>query len=207
MVRWKVALGVSGGAFILLAILVMGTHSMAFEHFWADPLRADRGPALDSLMAGLTWLGDGWLLAALCMALLLFLKDRWERRALALVYVAQLVGNNVLKEIIRRARPGDEFDPLVHPHFFSFPSGHTMAATAVWGFLAWLMARGGHPRWGLALLLIPPVVGLTRVYLGAHYPTDVLGGFFAGIVVIALVQLTRPTEGSLHGDRHWPLGQ
>lgn len=207
MGRWKVALGVSSAAFVLLAVLVMGTHEMAFEHFWADPLRAHREPGTRALMAGLTYLGDGWLLAGLCLALLPFLPDRWERRALALVYVTELLANNLLKEIIRRARPGDEFDPLIRPHFYSFPSGHTMAATAIWGFLAWMLARRGHRRLGVLLLLVPPVVGLTRVYLGAHYPTDVLGGFFGGIVVIALIQLTRPIEGSPHGDRHRPFGQ
>lgn len=204
MRRWTLALAASGGAFVLLAALVFGSHELAFEHFWADPLRAYRGPITNQLALWLTNLGSGWVLGVLCLAVLPFLKDRWEQKALVAVYLLNLLGNLVLKQLFQRARPGDDFDPLVHERFYSFPSGHSMASMAIWGFLAWLLARHGKRAWAAAALAIPFLVGFTRIYLGAHYPTDVLGGFLVGLVVIAVVQLTRGVLPD--GDRNGPFG-
>lgn len=189
--RWRAVLASSIGAMALLAALVLGTHELAFEHFLADPLRAYRSVGLTTAMVLVTLLGDNRLLAMLVMVVSLRLTDRWDRRALVAVYLINLVGNTLLKALFRRGRPDAAFDPLVQEPFYSFPSGHTMAAAAVYGFLASLLVRHGHPRLA-ALVMIPiPVVAISRVYLGAHYPTDVVGGMLAGIVVIALVYSTR----------------
>lgn len=194
MSKWRLALAVSASAFVFLAFEVFGTHEMAFEHFLADPLRSYRSPFNNQLARLVTLLGDGWFLLALVLLLLRVVHDHWERLALVGIYLLQMLGNLGLKSFFQRARPGDDFDPLVHERFASFPSGHSMASMAVYGFLAWLLARHGHPRWGLALLCVPMLVGFTRIYLGAHFPTDVLGGFLAGIVVIAVVQMTRRSQ-------------
>lgn len=202
MRKWPLALAVSASAFVFLAFEVFGTDEMAFEQFWANPLREHRSPFNVLLAHLVTTLGDGWFLLVLTLILLRVVKDPWEKVTLVRIYLLQLVGNYLLKSFFARARPGDDFDPLVHERFYSFPSGHAMAATAVYGFLAWMLARHGHPRWALALLIVPILVGFTRIFLGAHYPTDVVGGFLAGMVVIAGVQLTRRA----HGDRHRPVG-
>ncbi len=206
MTKWRVALLMASLAFALLAALVFGTHEVAFEHLWSDPLRNLRSPFNNQLVLWVTQLGNGWFLAALCLAVSAWLKDPWERLALLQVYLLQLLGNMALKQFFSRTRPGDDFDPLVKAHFYSFPSGHSMATMAVFGFLAWLLARHGYRRSALALMFVPLLVGFTRVYLAVHYATDVLGGFLAGIVVVALVQLTRPNEGGANGDRNRPLG-
>ncbi len=189
--RWRAVLASSSSALTLLAVAVLGTHEMAFEHFWADPLRAHRSVGLTAAMSLLTMLGDNRLLALLVMLVSLRLANRWDKRALVAVYLLNLVGNTLLKALFRRERPDVAFDPLVQEPFYSFPSGHTMAAAAVYGFLASLLLRHGHPRLAALTLLPIPLVGISRVYLGAHYPTDVVGGILAGIVVIALVYSTR----------------
>lgn len=189
--RWRAVLAGSTSALALLTVAVLGTHEMAFEHFWADPLRAHRSVGLTTAMSLLTLLGDNRLLAVLVMVVSLRLTDHWERRALVAVYLLNLIGNAMLKALFRRERPDAAFDPLVQEPFYSFPSGHTMASAALYGFLASLLLRHGHPRLAALTLILIPLVGLSRVYLGAHYPTDVVGGILAGIVVIALVYSTR----------------
>ncbi|MCE7871586.1 PAP2 family protein [bacterium CPR1] len=189
--RWRAVLASSTSALALLAVAVLGTQEMTFEHFWADPLRAHRSAGLTTAMSLFTLLGDNRLLAVLVMAVSLRLAALWEKGGLVAVYLLNLVANPLLKALFRRGRPDAAFDPLVQEPFYSFPSGHTMASAAVYGFLASLLWRHGHPRLAAVTLLPIALVGLSRVYLGAHFPTDVVGGILAGTVVIALVYSTR----------------
>jgi undecaprenyl-diphosphatase len=119
-----------------------------------------------------------------------------QRRRLLLAcwtsaYVGGVVFNKLLKLLVHRDRP---VLPLGRPRFaeFSFPSGHTMAATIGYGMLAYVVAVYWRPRRirrrfiGLAAAGLAFLVGLSRVYLGAHFPTDVLGGFAAGAAWLAI---------------------
>ncbi|TFW24035.1 phosphatase PAP2 family protein [Massilia arenosa] len=119
--------------------------------------------------------------------LLAWLWRRGERRWCALVIAAVPGGmllNVLLKWTFQRARP--EFgEPLVHLLTYSFPSGHTLGATVFYGVLAVYLrqhARNPTARAALAVAALGMVllVALSRLYLGAHYPTDVLAGMAEG---------------------------
>jgi undecaprenyl-diphosphatase len=111
-----------------------------------------------------------------------------EAKGVGLGIIALLV-SNVLKLLIHRTRP-DTYVPRVF-HSYSFPSGHASATMIGFGILGLLAAKHLPAPWsvlvpvGLGLLIL--LVGLSRVYLGAHYPTDVLGGWLFGLLVLALV--------------------
>lgn len=92
-----------------------------------------------------------------------------------------------LKQLFNRPRP--IFDPLEPAKGFSFPSGHAMLCTVFLGLLAFWLIRKVCPRHRLlvigiisALLLL---IGLSRLYLGLHYPTDVVGGYTAGLAILS----------------------
>lgn len=118
---------------------------------------------------------------------------RQSERTTALLIVVSFFGaallNSVLKMIFARARP-NVFPPLVVEHSYSFPSGHTMSAIAYYGLLALLFWR--RERWGWAILaaLWVPLVALSRVYLGAHYPSDVLASLALGTIWLVIVWST-----------------
>ncbi len=136
----------------------------------------------------LTWifktasrLGDGplWIATGLCF---LAINDGHTHRV---VFAAALsVGTSVLlfmciKNLIGRPRPFEAWQELTGmmapPDKFSFPSGHTMTAFAVWGALL-----VGMPALSHAYLVIAFLIGLSRIFLGLHYPTDVLVGAILG---------------------------
>ena len=146
----------------------------------------DNVPAwLDGPMRAVTTLGYyRVVLPLLAAASLAFLYRGWRLSAMLLVVstAGGVVLTTVLKAVFRRARP-EILDSGYTAGFYSFPSGHATVAVGFYGALALVLAYHLHgpPRWvavalGTVLVLL---IGFSRLYLGAHYPTDVLAGFLA----------------------------
>lgn len=115
--------------------------------------------------------------------------------------------NQILKFIIQRPRP-DGFR-LATASGFSFPSGHSMAAMAFFGLLAWLVWRYEKDRRQRTLLvtafaLIIVMIGVSRIYLGVHYASDVIGGFCLSVIWLALY--THIAVPLFLGNEDRPLG-
>ena len=103
----------------------------------------------------------------------------------------------VLKLVLQRARPETEYVQNMLIHSFSFPSGHAAGAMIGGGFLAYLAWSSLPQPWStviVALLgFIIVAVGISRIYLGAHYPSDVLGGWIIGALgLIVIVFFIKP---------------
>ena len=102
----------------------------------------------------------------------------------------------IIKTLVGRMRPSI-FPPIVHESGFSFPSGHTISALTFYGMCAFLLARPLHgwARWLVVLgaAIIIGAVAYSRVYLGVHYPTDVLGSFILGAAWLLTLILTLTT--------------
>jgi undecaprenyl-diphosphatase len=152
--------------------------------------------SLDTLMVLLTSGGSMppmTLLTVTVLFLLVAAKRPREVRYLLLSTLGCLILNVLLKAIFQRARPGAEPAYLLpRPTSFAFPSGHTMGSAGVIGSLVVIVRVLGPPRlvWiGAAVLGGALILGvaLSRVYLGAHYPSDVLGGLFAALAWLSAV--------------------
>ena len=162
------------------------------ERAFSEPIRAWRGPWLNQLMRGLTWLGSFWCLAVVVVAVLLWPGSRFGVRDKSVFLglgLSEGLLNSFLKFWFGRPRPGEDYAPMVEEKYFSFPSGHSMGSLCVYGFLAYLLCRH-FPRWRwpvrLGATLLVTTVGVSRIYLAAHYPGDVVGGFAAGIPCLFL---------------------
>lgn len=90
----------------------------------------------------------------------------------------------LFKRTVRRARPSGEFQALAPPDRFSFPSGHTAGA-----FALAISMFGAYPSLAPALVLVAVIVGWARMYLGVHYPIDVLAGACIGVFTGSIVAL------------------
>ncbi|HEX6625098.1 MAG TPA: phosphatase PAP2 family protein [Pyrinomonadaceae bacterium] len=153
-------------------------------------------PALTAFMQGVTRLGSNeFLIGAGACALIAFALAGWRRAAAA--FLVTMAGaallNVLLKSIFQRERPAPFFDtPL--PESYSFPSGHALLSFCFYGVLAAVLAarlnsvRARVLVWAAAALLVA-LIGLSRVYLGVHFPSDVLAGYAAALVWVMAVAL------------------
>jgi undecaprenyl-diphosphatase len=135
---------------------------------------------MNRFMAMITWLGDGWLW--LLFALVAWFFDAGSEKVIyqmALAITMELATYKILKKICSRPRPFQCLERVTcivnPPDRYSFPSGHTAAAFVVAGTVGVF-----YSALFLPLLLLAALIGFSRIYLGAHYPTDVLAGAFLG---------------------------
>ncbi|GAA2590759.1 phosphatase PAP2 family protein [Streptomyces roseoviolaceus] len=140
------------------------------------------------------WVWDPWTMRLLCAVVVVWLvvrlAARWTAVWLALAVTLGTLLQQALKAAVDRPRPVWP-DPVDSAHYSAYPSGHAMSATVVCGLLLWLLHRHGVSRavWRTALIVAAVSVigvGLTRVWLGVHWPSDVLGGWLLGAMVVAL---------------------
>ena len=140
--------------------------------------------------------GDGLFIIAL-FVFTLFLAFQWKRAALWLVVdlAGALVLDLTLKYSFDRLRPTPFFVPL--PRTPSFPSGHALFSFCFFGVLAGLLADRIKSRWLQVIIwtftaLLVGAIGLSRIYLGVHYPSDVIAGYLTGTLwVSTMVALDR----------------
>jgi undecaprenyl-diphosphatase len=186
-----------GAAFVLL-LLVFGGLTwgvlasgplVALDARLAALLAAHREPAPTRAFLWFTFLGRGEVAAAAALAAcVLFLL--WRRRHLVAPLLVALAGTGAtvraVKGLVLRARPGAELAHYVEASF-AFPSGHSATAVALYGFLAYALARDAATRTRragviLVALAVILMVGLSRLYLGVHFLSDVLGGYLLGLL-------------------------
>jgi undecaprenyl-diphosphatase len=195
---------------VLVAVVLASPVDAADQralHFFATL----RTPELDRVMYFLTYIGSGRVVTVIAgtSALVALLFRRRRDAALLVLSPAAAAGLfEAVKLLVRRPRP-----PLSEARIlaqgFSFPSGHTLMSTALWGTVALLAAlalrRSRLSRLvciGAAALVF--LIGISRVYLGVHYATDVLAGWAGGAFWVALAfALTRifPTKGGIASAR------
>ncbi|HDZ05990.1 phosphatase PAP2 family protein [Maribacter sp.] len=155
-----------------------------------------RSPSLTTYFKIMTNVGDAYgylIVLAIFLLLSLLVFKRWKYVVQAtLVLALATVSNMILKRFIDRARPGIEH--LVSVETLSYPSGHAMSAMAFYGFLIFLVTKFKiHKaiKYVLITILILLIlsIGISRIYLGVHFPSDIAGGFIAGFIWVVFCVL------------------
>ncbi|MFJ9820790.1 phosphatase PAP2 family protein [Streptomyces sp. NPDC101151] len=150
------------------------------------------------------WVWDPLTMRLVCAAAAVWLVWRhaawWTALWLAVTCAVATIVQQSVKAAVDRPRPVWP-DPVDSAHYAAFPSGHAMTATVVCGLLLWVLHRHGAGRalWRTAVSLAAVSVvgvGLTRVWLGVHWPSDVVGGWLFGALVVAVAVLVH----------EWPRG-
>ena len=169
-------------------------------------------PSMDFTMELFTTIGSLKVVIVVLVLIVVEAIRRRDRRAaysLLGVFLASETFNWVLKHLVGRPRP-TLFDEIATLHTYSFPSGHAMTGAAVYGMIGVVLARE-HPRlrWPLAVAVpaLVILIGVSRVFLGVHWPTDVLAGWAAGMTLmlvgfaaLVLPPQARPSPAGLRKD-------
>ena len=178
--------------FVELTEKVQGETIDAFDNRITDYVTSFRTPALNNFFQFVTDLGDvyAYIVATTIAAVFFFFKLKNKKFILQLlgVLILSALANMALKEAFDRARPTIEHMVVVKS--LSYPSGHAMSAMAFYGFLIYLVFHIKMSKWlriFLTILFSALIffIGLSRIYLGVHFPSDVMGGFTAGLIWIA----------------------
>ncbi|WP_312475369.1 phosphatase PAP2 family protein [Neobacillus sp.] len=141
---------------------------------------------LTKVMKFFTFIGSAPVVIILSVILMVFLYKVLHHRLELILFISAIIGsavlNQILKQIFHRVRPN--FHRLIDISGYSYPSGHAMNAFTVYVIISFLLWRHIESKWGRSLLIFISVVmilgiGISRIYLGVHYPSDIIGGYLA----------------------------
>ena len=167
-----------------------------------------RSEPLTVIMKVITNLSSAYVLIAITIGTLIFIKNKKVGLCVASNLVITTLLNQLLKYIIQRPRP-DGYR-LIAESGYSFPSGHSMVSMAFYGliiYLIWKMVKNKKIKYiscGILGLLIP-MIGFSRIYLGVHYASDVIGGFAISIVYLLLFTNIARSVLQLEKEKNYPM--
>jgi undecaprenyl-diphosphatase len=187
--NWILMIITGALGFGLILLLVLSGASDGFDHAVQQFAVGMRCGPLNAFMAKFTLLGNWQTIVFFCIILLIIKPTRIKfgiPLTVGAIFVTML--NKIIKTIVARPRPDDVIH-LVEAHGYSFSSGHAITSMFFFGMAIWLVRRYVENRalknFLTVILLIPAIgIGLSRIYCGVHYPTDVLAGWFLGFAAI-----------------------
>ena len=135
--------------------------------------------SLTPIIKIITWSGSATCLLPLTLILLIAIKDKKTGLQIGANLIIITILNQMLKFILQRPRP-IEFK-IINETGYSFPSGHSMVSVAFYGFILYLVIKNVKNKYfkyiaSLIIILLMVLIPISRVYLGVHYPSDVIGG-------------------------------
>ncbi len=138
------------------------------------------GNGLTSFVKIITWFGSSVGIVLMCLLSLFIFRDKKINTSIVVNLIVVTILNNLLKIIFMRTRP--DINPLVIESSYSFPSGHSMVSMAFYGYLIyiiWTHKDNKKIKWIHTILfsILIVLIGISRIYLGVHYASDVIGGF------------------------------
>lgn len=174
--------------FIIWTILVITNSLTLFDDKIYQFIISFQNDTLTNIMKVITSFANPLTIVSLCLASLLSLI--WKYKAsiyLIIITIISTVFNFLTKNIVLRNRPNHL--RLIEETGYSFPSGHAMGSIAFYGFIIFLLSKSKINKnlkiflsviIGLTIFLI----GISRIYVGVHYPSDIIGGFLLGYIIL-----------------------
>ncbi|MFW6359328.1 MAG: phosphatase PAP2 family protein [Chroococcales cyanobacterium] len=174
-------------AFYEIAEDILEQESFVFDQQILLTLYNIQTPILNQIMLGITFLGEPTFLffvGAICVIWLLLQGKRSQATTVIIAGGGAGILNIWLKDLFGRSRP-ELWERIIDVQLKSFPSGHAMISMVVYSLLGYLLATT-FPRWSKLIIIVTTIlilgIGLSRLYLGVHWPTDVIAGYAAGTV-------------------------
>ena len=185
----KIFIGILSIIFISILILVLLNKIDNIDNLIYQRIYSLRSDLWDTIFKTITRFGN--TLNVLCITIIIFLLvDRKTQRLLGINIMVTVFLNQFVKQIIRKPRP--DHIRLIHQGGYSFPSGHAMISIALYGFLIYLLITKPCNKYlkvfGIPILILLIIgIGCSRIYLGVHYPSDILAGYSLSLIILILV--------------------
>lgn len=180
----------TGLGFGMLAWIISTDRVALFDSRIIEYIIGLSTPWLDQVMSLVTHGGDTLVIAAIVIALVLYFvvrKRYWLAAFIGTAVASAGIANTVLKQLFARARP-EPIERFALETSYSFPSGHAMGSAALAFTIVYLCWRKSYRRYVLLIAgLYVVAIGVSRIYLGAHFPSDVVAGWLAALLWIGLV--------------------
>ena len=169
----------------------------SIEHFDLSVINIIQGMEmhwLTPIIKVFTWIGSGYVVAPITIIAFILLFFVYQYREQAFLLVTVVVGtvilNGLLKLYFKRERP--EIYRILEETGFSFPSGHTMMAFSLYTIISYILWRNVKTTLKRVLLVLFTtfmilIISTSRIYLGVHYPSDIVGGFIASALWVSIV--------------------
>ncbi len=188
--KWYVV-GILGVLFVILSILVVFNKLEQFDTFIYELFTIN--DLNTTIFKIITFFGSTLFIVLLVIfffVLFLILKKKNYSFIIASTLIISTIINNVIKIIIRRDRP--TVLALVTESTYSFPSGHMMAAVSMYGILFYLVLKSNMDKklkgvLGTFLIILPLLVGMSRIYLGAHFASDIIGATLMSLILLIVI--------------------
>ena len=196
----RTAAVIAAAGFFLMLMIVLGGNAAAVDDPVREAFYSVRSESLTAVVKIITYMGNWQTVTAVCIVLLLVKGTRMTYGVpVSLCAISVSLINKCVKHLVERARP-DDIMHLVEEGGFSFASGHSATSMAVCLLLIYLVRKNmqaGKKADILTVLIAIPMllIGPSRIYVGVHYPTDVIAGWCLGIVVaVIVIEVMEKTE-------------
>lgn len=175
--------------FFYLVRLINANTISVLDNYIYNLIKGFITPKMTPIVKFITEFGNYTVMIPVIILFYLFNKDKSFNRYFTINLVAIFTSNFIVKNIIRRDRPIDI--NLIIENGFSFPSGHSMVSFAFYGFIIYYVYCSHLSKLGKTIIisiltLLVLMIGLSRIYLGVHYASDVIGGFVLALVYLII---------------------
>jgi len=182
--------------FILVARRVFTEQITFYDKYAQDLVQSIRCDFLTVVMKLITFMCSITVLLAICLLTFMLGNDKKKASLISINLILVFLINTLIKWIVHRPRP-DEIMRLIEESGYSFPSGHSMISMAFYGYITYLIYKHVKDKkkrtiYCLLLLFLIFMIGLSRIYLGVHYLSDVLGGFALSVSYLMLFIIISP---------------
>ena len=212
--KYKLITGFLAILGLVMSIFAWFTELFPGDLYWTLRLQSIHGNFLLSIMKGVSFIFGGWFSIVVVIVIGIIVWWRIGKLEAILIAVAGLLSlvNTVLKLIINRQRPPTNLVQVFYPmQTNGFPSGHAMFSIMVLGLLAYFIfinVKNHILRTGtlIGLVALILLIGVSRVYLGVHWPSDVVGGYIiGGALLTGLIWFYRTRKPSSPVQQHGRL--
>ena len=185
---------ISAGLFVFMANSIAIESIEQFDSSIIGAVQALEATWLTIVFKVVTWIGSAYVVIPITLIAFLLLYFKYQRRGQAILFVTVIIAtvssNELLKNYFQRERP--EIHRIIDAAGLSFPSGHTMMALSLYAVIAYTVWRNLKSLQHRILLilwvtLMILMIATSRIYLGVHYPSDIVGGLAASTFLVTFI--------------------